>query len=171
MPMNFFRHLHQKNHRAATIVDKGGLFLLNGMKISSGTTIEATTIIAPPTTTTNTAHEPDPHKHKNGNRYQFWLGNILQITVEPPPPKTPASPPPTSPKTRNLPIFFLADRPELNVKTQKIGERNSPTSLPPGPLPPPKNGPPQKPIYPSRQRKQTQENPGSFQGSKTNPTP
>ncbi len=77
-----FRHLLEQHQIGAVLFAKiGELLLVNGMKLSGGTIVDATLIAAPPSTK-NAAGERDPEMHQSKKGNQWHFGMKLHIGVD-----------------------------------------------------------------------------------------
>ena len=68
-----FRHLLEEHKLGAALFAKvGEMLLVNGMKLSGGTIVDATIIAAPSSTKNNEkARDPEMHQTKKGNQWHF----------------------------------------------------------------------------------------------------
>lgn len=70
-----FRHLLEQHQIGAALFAKvGELLLVNGMKLSGGTIVDATLIAAPPSTKNlEQSRDPEMHQSKKGNQWYFGM--------------------------------------------------------------------------------------------------
>ena len=70
-----FRHLLEKHQLGQALFAKvGELLLVNGMKLSGGTLVDATLIAAPPSTKNqDKRRDPEMHQTKKGNEWHFGM--------------------------------------------------------------------------------------------------
>jgi IS5 family transposase len=70
-----FRHLLERHQIGAALFAKvGELLLVNGMKLSGGTIVDATLIAAPPSTKNREQNrDPEMHQSKKGNQWYFGM--------------------------------------------------------------------------------------------------
>ena len=70
-----FRHLLEIHHLGAALFAKvGELLMVNGMRLSGGTIVDATLIAAPPSTKNqDKRRDPEMHQTKKGNEWHFGM--------------------------------------------------------------------------------------------------
>jgi IS5 family transposase len=77
-----FRHLLEKHELCGKILDVVNLYLdRNGIRISTGTIVDAT-IIAAPSSTKNSKKERDPQMHQTKKGNQYYFGAKAHIGVD-----------------------------------------------------------------------------------------